>query len=86
MLSVLRPSPSRVKPGDSIVLRVYALSKEALDRGVVGPKVPALLAPGWIGGAYVYPDPKASGPEVRRHFAIAGEGDNFVEERPGPPP
>ena len=88
MLSVLRPSPSRVKPGDTIVVRSYALSKEALDRGVVGPKVPALLAPGWIGVAYVNPDPNASGPEARRQFAIAvdGDGDSFVEERPGPPP
>ena len=52
------------------------------------PKVPACLAPGWIGVAYVNPDPKASGSEARRQFAIAvdGDGDSFVEERPGPPP
>jgi hypothetical protein len=86
VLSVLRPSPSRVKSGDTIVLRAYALSKEALDRGVVGPKVLVLLAPGWIGVAYVNPDPKASGPAVRRHFAIAGDDDIFAGERPGPPP
>jgi hypothetical protein len=51
VLSVLRPSLSRVKPGDTIVVRAYPLSEGALDRGVVEPKVPALLAPGWIGVA-----------------------------------
>jgi len=85
VLSVLRSSSSRVKPGDTIVVRSYALSKEALDRGFVGPKVPALLAPGWIGAAYLNPDPKAGGPEARRQFAIAANGDSFVENPPGPP-
>jgi hypothetical protein len=85
VLSVLHSSPSRVKPGDTIVVRSYVLSKAALDRGVVGPKVPALLTPGWIRVAYVNPDPKASGPEARRQFATAIDGNSFVEDRPGPP-
>jgi hypothetical protein len=71
VLSVLRSSPSRVKPGDTIVVRSYALSKEA-------------LAPGWIGVAYLNPDPKARGPEARRQF-IADHGDSLVENPPGPP-
>jgi hypothetical protein len=71
VLSVLRSSPSRVKPGDTIVVRVYALSKEA-------------LAPGWIGIAYLNPDPKARGAEARRQF-IAADGDSLVENPPGPP-
>jgi len=71
VLSVLRSSPARVKPGDTIVVRSYALSNEA-------------LAPGWIGVAYLNPDPKASGPEARRQF-IAADSDRLVENPPGPP-
>jgi hypothetical protein len=83
VLSVLRSSPSRVEPGDTIVVRAYALSNAAQDRGTVEPKAPVLLAPGWIGIAYVNPDPKASGPEARGQFVIAGDG--FVQNLPGPP-
>jgi hypothetical protein len=71
VLSVLRSSPSRVKPGDTIVVRSYALSNEA-------------LAPGWIGVAHLNPDRKAGGPEARRQF-IAADGDSLVENPPGPP-
>jgi hypothetical protein len=71
VLSVLRSSPSRVEPGDTVVVRTYASSKET-------------LAPGWIGVAYVNPDPKAAGPEARRQF-IAADGDSLVENTPGPP-
>jgi len=31
--ALLHPSPSLVKQGDTIVVRSYALSKEALDKG-----------------------------------------------------
>jgi hypothetical protein len=41
-------------------------------------------APGWIGVAYLKPDPKASGREARRQFIAAG-GDSFKENPPGPP-
>jgi len=68
---VLRSSPSRVNPGDTIVVRSYASSKEA-------------LAPGWIGIAYLNPDPKTHGPEARRQF-IAADGDSLVENPPAPP-
>jgi len=71
VLSVLRSSPSRVKPGDTIVVRSYASSQDA-------------LAPGWIGVAYLNPDPKAGGPEARRQF-IAADGDSLVANPPGPP-
>jgi hypothetical protein len=71
VLSVLRSSPSRVKPGDTIAVRADALSNIA-------------LAPGWIGVAYLNPDPKASGPEARRQFIAAG-GDSFRENPPTPP-
>lgn len=81
VISVLR-SKARVKPGDIIAVRSYALSREALDMGVVAPKV---LAPGWLGVAYLNPDPKAGGPEARLRFAIAANGDSFEDIPPGPP-
>jgi hypothetical protein len=84
VISVLR-STSRVKPGDTIVVRSDALSKDALERGVVAPDVPALLAPGWLGVAYLKPDPKAGGPEARLQFAIAANGASFEDIPPGPP-
>ena len=71
VLSVLRSSPSRVEPGDTVVVRAYASGNET-------------LAPGWIGVAYVNPDPKAGGPEARGRF-IAADGDSLVENTPGPP-
>jgi hypothetical protein len=60
-----------VQPGDTLAVRSYAPSQEA-------------LAPGWIGVAYLNPDPKASGPEARRQF-IAADGDSLVANPPGPP-
>ena len=71
VLSVLRSSPSRVQPGDTVVVRSYASSNEA-------------LAPGWIGVAHLNRDPKAGGPEARRQF-IAADGDSLVANPPGPP-
>ena len=70
VLSVLHAT-SRVEPGDTITVRSYALNKET-------------LAPGWIGVAYLNPDPKAGGPEARRQF-IADHGDSFEDVPPGPP-
>jgi hypothetical protein len=71
VLSVLRSSPSRVKPGDIIAVRSYGSSNET-------------LAPGWIGVASLNPDPKASGPETHRGY-IAADGGGFRENPPGPP-
>jgi hypothetical protein len=84
VLSVLR-SASRVQEGETIRVRSYGLSSEALARGFVGPKVPALLAPGWIGTAYLKRDREASGPDANRQFAIAAQGDSFIEPPPAPP-
>jgi hypothetical protein len=71
VLSVLRSSPSRVKPGDTIGVRADTSSNAA-------------LAPGWIGVAYLKPDPKARGPKARRQFIAAGNG-SFRENPPTPP-
>ncbi|MBK1717232.1 hypothetical protein [Thiocystis violacea] len=81
----VRRSSVRVKPGDSIVVRAYVVSKEIPDRGFEGPKSPTLLAAGWMGVASLNPDPKASGPEARRPFVIAANGDSFEDIRQGPP-
>ncbi|QVL51042.1 MAG: hypothetical protein KFB96_11910 [Thiocapsa sp.] len=81
VISVLR-SASPVTPGDSITVRSYALSQEARDRGVVGPKI---LAPGWLGIAYLNPDPETGGPDSGRQFTIAADGDSFEDIPPGPP-
>jgi hypothetical protein len=47
--------------------------------------IPALLEPGWIGTAYLDPDPQASDADAARQFVIAAHGDSFVEMPPGPP-
>ncbi|SDX62642.1 hypothetical protein [Thiocapsa roseopersicina] len=84
VVSVLR-STMRVEPGEIIRVRSYGVSQALLDRGFVGPKIPALLVPGWIGTAYLDSDPQASGADVERQFVIAAHGDSFVELPPGPP-
>jgi hypothetical protein len=84
ILSVLR-STMRVEPGETIRVRSYGVSQTLLDRGFVGPKIPAFLEPGWVGTAYLDPDPQASGPNTERQFVIAAHGDSFVEMPPGPP-
>ncbi|AFL75281.1 hypothetical protein [Thiocystis violascens] len=81
VISVLR-STVQVTPGDTIVVRADAVSQEALDRGLVGPRV---LAPGWLGVAYLNPDPKASGPEARRQFTMGANDDSFEDLPQGPP-
>ncbi|MFB1490095.1 MULTISPECIES: hypothetical protein [unclassified Thiocapsa] len=84
VVSVLR-STTRVESGETIQVRSYGVSQALLDRGFVGPKIPAILEPGWIGTAYLDPDPQASGADVERQFVIAAHGDSFVELPPGPP-
>jgi hypothetical protein len=84
ILSVLRSS-AQVHPGDTIRVRSYGVSQALLDQGFVGPKVPALLNRGWIGTAYLDPDPQASGSNARSQFVIAADGDSLVELPPGPP-
>ena len=81
IISVLR-STSRVKPGETIVVRSYALAQGAAD---TGERAPVLLTPGWIGVAYLAPDPKAAGPEARWQFVVAAEGDSFADLAPAPP-
>lgn len=83
VVSVLR-STMRVESGETIRVRSYGVSQALLDRGFVGPKIPALLAPGWI-GTYLDSDPQASGVDVERKFVIAAHGDSFVELPPSPP-
>ena len=84
VISVLRAT-TRVEPGETIRVRSYGVSQALLDRGFVGPKIPALLETGWIGTAYLDPDPQASGADAERQFTIAAHGDSFVEMPPGPP-
>jgi hypothetical protein len=84
IISVLR-STVQVEPGETIRVRSYGVSQALLESGFVGPKVPALLEPGWIGTAYLDPDPQASGPDAGRQFVIAAQGDSFVDLPPGPP-
>ncbi|UHD16545.1 hypothetical protein [Thiocapsa bogorovii] len=84
IISVMRSTPG-LEPGEIIGVRSYGVSQALLDRGFVGPKIPDLLEPGWIGTAYLDPDPQASGPDAMRQFVIAAHGDSFVELPPGPP-
>jgi hypothetical protein len=84
VISVLRAT-SRVEPGETIVVRAYALSAEVPARGLPEPNAPALLSPGWMGIAYLNPDPQASGPEARLQFTIAANGESFADIPPGPP-
>jgi hypothetical protein len=71
ILSVVR-SASGVQPGETVTVRSYGQSKEALGRG-------------WTGTAYLNRDPKAAGPGDERQFAIAAPGESLVELPPGPP-
>ena len=76
VISVLRSS-IRVKPGDSIRVRSRLAAPDALDQG--------LKPRGWIGTAYLNPDPRATGPEARLQFVGAANGDSFAELPPTPP-
>jgi hypothetical protein len=76
VISVLQSS-IRVKPGDSIRVRSRLAGPEAPDQG--------LKPRGWIGTAYLNPDPRATGPEARFQFVGAANGDSFAELPPTPP-
>ena len=71
VLSVVR-SASRVQSGETVTVRSYGQSQEALEQG-------------WIGTSYLNRDPKASGADGERQFAIAAQGESLVELPPGPP-
>lgn len=71
VLSVVR-SASRVQPGETVTVRSYGQSKEALERG-------------WTGTAYLNRDPKASSPGAGHQFVTAAQGESLVELPPGPP-
>ena len=76
VISVLHSS-IRVKPGDTIIVRASASGIEALDQN--------LKPRGWIGTAYLNPDPTAVGPDARSRFVGAANGDSFAELPPTPP-
>jgi hypothetical protein len=69
VVSVLS-STSKVQPGEAITVRSYGSSNETRE-------------PGWIGTAYVNPDPKASG--GGRQFVIAADSDSLVNPPPTSP-
>ena len=69
VLSVLS-STSKVQPGETITVRSYGPGHETRQQG-------------WMGTAYVNPDPKAPGAE--RQFVIAAESDSLVDLPPTPP-
>jgi hypothetical protein len=71
ILSVVR-SASKVQSGETVTVRSYGQSKETLEQG-------------WMGTAYLNRDPKASGADGERQFAIAAQGESLVELPPGPP-
>jgi len=76
VISVLQSS-IRVKPGDTILVRSRLASQAAPDQG--------LKPRGWIGTAYLNPDPRATGPEARFQFVGAANGNSFEELPPTPP-
>lgn len=68
VLSVLR-SASRVDPGETVTVRTSGGT--------------ATLEQGWMGTAYLNPDPDAAG--AARRFVTAPRAGNLVELPPGPP-
>ena len=71
VLSVVR-SASQVQPGETVTVRSYGQSKEALERG-------------WTGTAFLNRDPKASSPGDERQVVTAAHGESLVELPQGPP-
>ncbi|UHD14738.1 hypothetical protein [Thiocapsa bogorovii] len=63
-------SPSGVQPGEVVTVR-------SADSG------DGVHEPGWIGTAYVIPDPTASG--TGRQFVVDPNSDGLVTLPPGPP-
>lgn len=69
VLSIMS-SPSGVEPGDVVTVRMA-------DSG------DGVHEPGWIGTAYVIPDPTASG--TGRQFVVEPNSDGLVKAPPAPP-
>jgi hypothetical protein len=69
VVSVVR-SASRVQPGETITVRSYGQGNEVRARG-------------WVGTAYLDPDPKAAG--TGRQFVAAAPGESLVNLPPAPP-
>ncbi len=65
VLSVIRAA-SRVQPGETVVVRSYGQSTQALERG-------------WMGTAYLNPDRKAGGPGGGRQFVLAAPGESLMD-------
>lgn len=76
VISVLH-SAIRVKPGDTIRVRSRITRQDAQE--------PGLKPRGWIGTAYLDPDPRATGPDARFQFVGAANGNSFEELPPTPP-
>lgn len=81
IMSVLR-SKTRIKPGETIVVRSYGLNNASPDSGA---KAPTRLSRGWMGVAYLAPDPSAAGPDAGLQYVVAAEGDSFADFDPAPP-
>jgi hypothetical protein len=71
VLSVIRAA-SRVQPGETIAVRTYGQSTQALERG-------------WMGTAYLNPDRNAAGSDGVRQFVLAAPGEGLVDLPPAPP-
>lgn len=71
VLSVLKKT-SRLEPGDIIRVRSYGQSNQVRERG-------------WLGTAYLDPDPNAAGPDAGSQFVVAGQGEGLVDMPPAPP-
>ncbi|MGB5736590.1 MAG: hypothetical protein WBM40_19340, partial [Thiohalocapsa sp.] len=71
VLSVIRAA-SRVQPGETIAVRTYGQSTQALERG-------------WMGTAYLNPDRQAASPDGGRQFVLAAPGESLVDLPPAPP-
>ncbi len=71
VLSVIHAA-SRVQPGETVVVRSYGQSTQALERG-------------WMGTAYLNPDRNAAGSDGVRQFVLAAPGEGLVDLPPAPP-
>jgi len=71
VLSVIHAASS-VQPGETVIVRSDGQRMQALERG-------------WIGTAYLNPDPKAASPGGGRQFVVAAPGESLVDFPPGPP-
>jgi hypothetical protein len=71
VLSVIQAT-SGVQPGETVAVRSYGQSKQALERG-------------WMGTAYLNPDPKGASTDGERQFVLAAPGASLVDLPPAPP-